>query len=480
MTLASLGKPAIHDDDILSALVRDEDIGSLVQGLFGYDLSPGQERIARTVAFPKGRERVTIMGPTRYGKSRSWSLGLATRIIIDPKPMRIKVIGPLEEQALIQRRYMAEAIVKQPLLGDMVDKRGGSGVESLKKEVSHKRITFQDGKEFATMTAQGDADRLMGEGGDIVAKDESCLISAEAEGKISRMLGDSPDAELYELANPWHRENAFFKHTLDKGFDNIAITMEQAIAEGRLDTRLVEEQRRDLPPTTFQVLYMSQFPDIAEDQLIPWTWATRSIRTGQAPFKPPENDTTWRLQYGADIAEGGLDKTVLTRGWKQEATKRLIAHGWRSWQVADTMVTAKNIRAEVPDNVTVGIDENGVGKGVADRLREFGAHVYGFKGGRQARNPERFANATSEALWLLRRGFEEGVVELHDPPQALLTDLSKWRWTVVAGRTKVEVEGGKEGGNSPDFGDSLAILYYASAGGQQIRKVRGKDPLGLR
>jgi hypothetical protein len=477
VTLASLGSTEVMDDEFLRALVKQEDIGSLVQGLFGYDLSPGQESIAGCIAFPKGRDRVTVRAPTRYGKTRSFSLGLATRILIDPRPLVIEAIGPLEEQAKILRDYMAQAIVKQPLLGGMVDARGGSTVDALKKEVNHKRITFQDGKQFTVRTAQGDADRLMGSGGDVIAKDEACLISTEADAKIARMLGDSPEAELYELANPWHRENAFFRHTQDEDFDNIYVGLDQALREGRIDPRHLEDMRRDMPPTMFQVLYLSEFPDVAEDQLIPWSWATRAVKTGAGAFKPPSDDSSWRLQYGADIASGGLDKTVLTRGWKHTPTRRVVVDGWQSWSVADTMETADRIRAEVPDGVSVAVDENGVGKGVADRLRVLGAHVFGFMGGRSARSPERYVNATSEALWLLRRAFEAGLVDLHDPPQALLTDLSKWRWSVKAGRIHVEVEGGKEGGNSPDHGDSLAMLYYGEAGGERAKAIPRRSVL---
>ncbi|MCA1811443.1 MAG: hypothetical protein LC623_05470 [Halobacteriales archaeon] len=482
MTLATLGTTPLLDDDLMRHLVKTEDIGTLVQGLFGYDLSPGQERIASTVAFPRGRERVTVLAPTRYGKTRSFSLGLATRFLVDPKPLVVEAIGPLEEQAQILRGYMAHAIIRQPLLGAMVDSRGGSTVEALKKEVSHKRITFTDGKQFTVRTAQGDADRLMGSGGDIIAKDEACLISPEADAKIARMLGDSPEAELYELANPWHRENAFFKHTQDPSFTNIHIPIEQALAEGRIDPRHLADMRRDMAPTMYQVLYLSQFPDIAEDQLIPWGWIQRAVRAtppGKPRWSPPAGQG-WRRQAGADIAEGGLDKTVVARGWRRFEEKRLVVLSWRSWQIADTMETATRIDAELEADETVAVDENGVGKGVADYLRRMGRTVFGFKGGRKARNPERFFNATSEALWLLRRGMEEDLVELHDPPQAVMTDLTKWRWKVVGGRIKVEVEGGKEGGNSPDHGDALAMMNYSEAGGERGRRIQGRDPLGMR
>jgi len=480
-----LAKPEVLDHDWTHRLIEDEDVGALVHGLFGQDLTPGQEEIAKAIAFPMDTMPITGIGPrawckapTRYGKTEAFANGLCVRFLIDPRPLTCKVIGPRETQASIFRDRVARNIVRQPLLADKLDVPGGRDIEAIKKERSKRKFTFTDGKELAVISAHGDSDRAMGQGAFITVKDEACLITREADAKISRMAGDAPDSEVYELFNPWHRDNTAADHSSDPSWRGIDISLDQAIKEGRLTVAWVETQRRELAPTMFQVLYDSVFPDQAEDQLIPWSWVVRSMRKGG--WRPPAGEEeAWRKEAGADIAEGGMDKTVLAHGWKGPG-RRLKVTRWQAWKFADTMATANLIHEELRDgNVPVSVDENGVGKGVVDRLREKGHPVLGFKGGRSPRSA-RFANAASEMLWNLRLAFEEERIELYDAPQALLSDLPKWRWFLRGDKTACEVRGGKQQGQSPDHGDATALLAYGEADpSQRSKSIPRRDPLRL-
>jgi len=470
--------------DIMSRLVergQGPETATLCEVLFKHDLSPGQVEIARTLAFPGSTgvndDRVCINAMTRYGKTYGVADGLSLRILADPGPLDIKIIGPTQEQATILRNYLTDNIIHQPLLSNELD-LDATGIRRLNKEVSKRKFTFKNGTSLTVLTAEGKADRLMGFGADVLVLDESCLIHQDVfDYKISRMLGDNPDAQLVELSNPWHKEGHYYRHWEDHGFRNIHIGWRQALIEGRVTQKFIDEQRRVVPPTAFEVLYESVFPDMAEDQLIPWSWIQRAIKEGDPDLK---GESGWIRRHGLDVAEGGGDATVLTRVFQHSDRRRVLA--WqKTWHYADTMETADRAWAEMDGSrgVPVAVDATGVGKGVADRLQQKGASVSQIKTGRSASKKERFTNLGSEALWNLRGLFEEGLIDLHNPSRDLLSDLTKWRWTVKTGRVHVEVEDGKRSGNSPDHGDSLAYACWGEVVHGGPRKLLQRDPLAL-
>lgn len=466
--------PPIADDEFLRHIMRKRDVGTLCKALFKHDLSPTQQAIARLVAFPEPMRRgvgprVIVNCHTRFGKSFGLADGLSLRILVDHRPLVMRAIGPFEEQAAILRNYLADNIVDQPLLAGQLDLMGDA-LSRVKKEVSKRRFTFKDGKEFTIHTAEGKGGRNMGFGADILALDESCLISEEPMTKVMRMLADSPSSELYELSNPWHKEGHYHRHWQDQNYRRIHVPWQVGVAEGRVTEAFVEEQRRELPTPHFQVLWDSVFPDQAEDQLIPSSWAERAIQRGTVP---PQGAPVW----GLDVAEGGADKTALTRVVRQvdSASNKMVftMTSQRTWNVADTMTTATLVR-DLIGNDPVHVDENGVGKGVADRLRELGCQGSGFKGGRAAQHKERFSNLVSEVLWNLRTLLEEGRLKLIDPHPDLIRDLSAWRWELKTGRISVHVQGGKSQGHSPDRGDSLAMaLWHPGSDEMPVLMQRG-------
>ena len=109
---------------------------------------------------------------------------------------------------------------------------------------------------------------------------------------------------------------------------------------------------------------------------------------------PTESDDEREPVYiGVDVARFGADKSVLIarRGQRVVAAKVLDRD-------ADTMRVAGEaaLMAADLDAQAIFVDENGVGGGVCDRLKEIGAPVYGVQFGRRAPHPTRFANLRSE------------------------------------------------------------------------------------
>ena len=211
------------DKELIDWAIKNKRVDILVKHKWGFDLAPGQIEMVRKIAFLE-HNRISISAMTRYGKTQCVAFGIA--LLIDfGVPAKIAFIGPKQEQAGILRQYLADLILADKSLLSKAQIYV-TGEERIGKEASRKRMTFNTGAEYRVFSAEGEADRLMGFGADIVVKDEACLISRTANAKIMRMLGDNPDnGVLIELYNPWNRDNVAFEHTMDPEFDVLQIEL---------------------------------------------------------------------------------------------------------------------------------------------------------------------------------------------------------------------------------------------------------------
>ena len=174
---------------------------------------------------------------------------------------------------------------------------------------------------------------------------------------------------------------------------------------------------------------------------------------------PSESDDEKEPVYiGVDVARFGEDKSVLIarRGQRVIAVKPL-------GRDMDTMRVAGEaaLMAADLDAQAIFVDENGVGGGVCDRLKEVGAPVYGVQFGRRAPHPTRFANLRSEIFWELRRLMKDRLIALPSD-ETLAAQLLSLRYDVSSsGQVKLESkrETRKRGIPSPDRADALALAF---------------------
>ena len=146
----------------------------------------------------------------------------------------------------------------------------------------------------------------------------------------------------------------------------------------------------------------------------------------------------------------------------------------------EASMMARDLNAEA-----IFVDENGVGGGVCDRLKETGAPVYGVQFGRRAPHPTRFANLRSEIFWELRRLMNDRLIAL---PQddTLAAQLLSMRYDVTSsGQVKLESkrETRKRGIPSPDHADALALAFMRPPSLQIWTGyepfLRPRDPAGV-
>lgn len=457
----------------LEAAIRDKDVRSLVRWLFPSvePLSPTQAEIVRDVGFGISR-RLVMSCHTRFGKTYCIALGLALRILLDERPLDFRLLAFRQDQTDLLRDYLVGFILECPILFQNLDVTEGGGADRLKKEVSKRRLTFKDGKKLWVQTAAGDAFRLMGHGGDVVVLIESCLLNSDAYKKVLRMLGDDVEGGgwFIEEGNPWHSGNHFYQHWHSPRFRKIHANHEVGLREGRLNPAFLEEQRGELSPVEFQVLYESRFPDASEDQLIPWAWIQRAETS--PPFWSKDELAGVNASWSLDCAEGGSDDTVLTP-WHDDG-KRFQAGPQAKWHYADTARTVDRVAELVPEGGLLYVDVVGVGKGIADQLKRRGRRIVEVRAGAKASKPERWRNAKAEFWWRTREAFEQDRIRIPNL-EALRVDLSRIRYTTDAG--KIEVY--EEGNDSPDHGDSLAHRFLRGGSPGPPRAVARPNPLSV-
>ncbi len=211
----------------------------------------------------------------------------------------------------------------------------------------------------------------------------------------------------------------------------------------------------------FRSAVYAEFPD-AEDNSLVGRKAVEDAMADDAPSgegAPSESDDEREPVYiGVDVARFGADKSVLIarRGQRVIAAKVLDRD-------ADTMRVAGEaaLMAADLDAQAIFVDENGVGGGVCDRLKEIGAPVYGVQFGRRAPHPTRFANLRSEIFWELRRLMNARLIALPSD-EILQAELLSLRYDVTSsGQVKLESKRAirKKGMPSPDRADALALAF---------------------
>ena len=211
----------------------------------------------------------------------------------------------------------------------------------------------------------------------------------------------------------------------------------------------------------FRSSVYAEFPDAEDNSLV----GRKAVETAMAESAPSgagaptqEEDEREPVYIGVDVARFGADKSVLIarRGQRVIATKSLDRETDTMRVAGEAILMANELGAEA-----VFVDENGVGGGVCDRLKEVGAPVYGVQFGRRAPHPTRFANLRSEIFWELRRLMNDHLIALPQD-ETLAAQLLSLRYDVTSsGQVKLESkrETRKKGVPSPDRADALALAF---------------------
>jgi len=194
----------------------------------------------------------------------------------------------------------------------------------------------------------------------------------------------------------------------------------------------------------------AEFPDQSDDTLIQPSWV---YAAQERNFIPKAHG-----QAGFDIARFGVDQNVGYRNRNGHIEKCL-----EMGQVSTTQTTnhIRRLSREWQGEVTVVIDEVGVGGGIVDNLIEEQYPISPFNGGSRAFDPEKFMNQRAEAYWYLRRLFERGKLDIPKDDDILAAQLTSIKWFVTRqGRIGIESKEDymkRMRTGSPDHADALSM-----------------------
>jgi len=361
-------------------------------------------------------------------------------------------------------------------------------------------MTFNNGCEYRVFSAEGDASRLMGHGlgihGGILVKDEATQIKREANAKISRMKGDNPEEVLeIELFNPWDRDNIAFEHYTSDEWDVSHVGWEDAVKDGRASLNFIQEQKRELLPLEFTVLYESKFPDEAEDSLFSLLAIKRAkglefdfekeLQDLEKILKVPHQHTEYVYNQtlkeskkyvrivACDPADKGLDRSVIFWGVQKDNQYQVI--GVHSEPKSESMkIVARLIQKseEFIGKLVKGkiiLDRIGIGVGPLSRIKEIleekqikNISVVGAHFGETASKKDIFSNRKAENYFRLKSMMDEDMIKILDDKD-LTKQLMAMKHDKTSGNKRKVVD---PENYSPDFAD--ALVYFIWSDGKDL------------
>lgn len=205
-----------------------------------------------------------------------------------------------------------------------------------------------------------------------------------------------------------------------------------------------------------------EFPDRAQDGVAPLGWLQACHRN------PPRRQPGGPKWLGVDVGAGGDESVVALR----DGTAARILHSDRD---PDTMRTAERVARLAGDHgvTRIKVDSIGIGKGVADRLRQLrtdgwhDAEVVPVNVGRAPRDPRRFVRLRDQLWWEIARDLSETRAwDLSGVDEAVLNQLAAPKYQHDSSR-RIKVERKEETkariGRSPDQADALLLAWYAGS-----------------
>lgn len=294
-----------------------------------------------------------------------------------------------------------------------------------------------------------------------------------------------PEAFALSLSTPGHSSGRFYDiHARKPGLDDwtpIHVTLEQAIAAGRISRDWAEQRKRqwgeEHPMYVIRVL--GDFYSGDDDALVPLGWIEAAIErwhTWKAGMDGSEVSEEGRKYLGVDVARTGVDQTVFAK------RSGMVIEDVYTVNVRDTMGATARVQAE--SAYTPVVDSIGVGGGVVDRLKETGVKVLAYTGSAKtiARDITKefgFVNVRSAAYYHVRELLDPSrEPTLCLPPSDELTaDLTTPTWDVTTGvppKIKIETKEdvAKRLGRSCDWGDSVVMALWADAMRRPMRTER--------
>lgn len=416
-----------------------------------FELTDGQADIFNAIFF-KQHPRVQIVASTQYGKSNTVAMAIILRSQVYKEDFAI-VTGQAAKSRIIMEKVIQHTFDDKRLYSQLeLDK--SEPLERIKRERTKDRITWRCGGSIRTYTADSRNRRrviesLTGLGSPNIIEDEASLIPDDLQSMLLRMLGGYGGGFLLKIGNPF--TSGHFKRTWNSDkYQKIFIDYHQGLKEGRYTEDFIEEMRKE---AFFDILYECKFPTdtMLDKDGYMMLVATDKLETSYLGSKSHQGE----LKLGFDIGEGGDATTGVLRS-NTRAELVLKTH------TPDLMATVgdivKTIQKHGVKAGNVFVDDNGIGAGVVDRLKELGLHVNGIKWSEKPRR-ENFQNRKAENYWDARAWIHDGNTLVRNDGFNELLDIKYREDSSGKVKIKSKEEMRREGIPSPNVADSFALTF---------------------
>lgn len=300
--------------------------------------------------------------------------------------------------------------------------------------------------------------------------------SGVADPIMEAILGtlSGPENKLLMCGNPTRTSGVFYR-SFHQDRSDYKTHQVSARNSSRTNKKNIERLERQYGKDSdvVRVRVDGDFPKAEPDTFIPLELA--EMATMREVYEYDERKGLYLipekapLEIGVDVARFGDDETVLA-GRIGVKLVRL-----KPYQKQDTMTTTGHIIALAKElmrefgrpKCTVKVDDDGLGGGVTDRLREVireeGLYitVIPCRNGAQANNPDNYENWGTESWAQIRELLQDEEIELIND-EDLIGQLSTRKYSITS-KGRIRLESKKEmkerGLRSPDRADAVVLAF---------------------
>lgn len=391
---------------------------------------------------------------------------------------RFSILAPSGKKAEIIMGAIIDHTFDDRMFLDQLELDPGEKLDRLRRERSRDNVTFRGGGGVKTLTLDArngkrNIEAAMGFGGKRIILDESSLISDPLYATVKRMLGgyahNYSDTFLFEIGNPFYR-NHFYRTWHSPRYYKLFIDYKTALAEGRYSEEFIEEVRQE---AFFDIFYECLFPpeDVIDER------GYRTLVTSEeleaAIIDQYSEPKVWnaeieknvypdgKLRLGVDVGGGGDYNVYYLRNDKTAWVESKNRSNDTMTNVTEVIrILNEHTENLIPQNVY--IDDIGVGRGVADRLKEMGYAVNGVSVGEkpiteQAQN--KYKNKKAEAYWMSKVWIANGGKIVSNVGLQQIPWIKYKTSTDKVMQIEPKIDLVKRSGKSPDYAEAFMLTF---------------------
>lgn len=289
------------------------------------------------------------------------------------------------------------------------------------------------------------------------------------------LLIGNPTAPIGEFYNAFTRNRGLYKVVHINAFDTPNVKAGKVVVPGLVTADWVKERAQmwgeDSP--MYQSRVLGDFPEIADDTVIPLHHVERAMRREGTPG--PKIVALDVARFGTDyccMATADGDIVHKLEMWGGKATD----YSGGRLEAQYRAMRAEYVKQGIEDGpVKAVVDDTGLGAGVTDHVK---IPVIRFIAAGRARADDTYKNVRAEAWFMLKKALAADELTLPDDAE-LAADLTapKYKYT-IGGQIQLEIKEDtkKRLGRSPDRADAvvMANYYRKGTGGIHLGSKRSK------